>query len=114
MNLFRKFFRPAIVEPVVVKEVPEPLTFALDNLAETFRFYCTAEAGAHFTCGEADAIARVLVASGHRDEAITWLHGHAVDDEWGDLHYDGDEDDPEDEGRVLTEDELGDYVDLLV
>ncbi|WAB08780.1 hypothetical protein SEA_ANDRIS_76 [Streptomyces phage Andris] len=94
--------------------VPEDLAFALEGLAETFSFYGTAEAGPHFTCTEADSIARVLLASGNRDEAITWLTGHAHGDEWGDDHFIGDADDPEDEGRAMTDAELAAYVDELV
>lgn len=114
MKLFRKLFRKAAPTPTATWAAPEDLAWALDGLGEVFSFYGTAEAGPHFTCGEADAIARVLVASGHRSEAVTWLTGHAMGDEWGDLHFIGDEEDPEGEGRRLTDDELAAYVGELV
>ncbi|MET9861987.1 hypothetical protein ABZY93_22240 [Streptomyces smyrnaeus] len=90
------------------------LSDALDGVASTFGEFMTAEAGSHFTCGEADALARALVVAGHRDAAITWLNGHAEGDEIDDLHFVHDPDDPNDAGRVLNEDEIAQYVDELV
>ncbi|MGW8953479.1 hypothetical protein [Streptomyces sp. NPDC055709] len=110
----RNPFRKTTPAPLVVSAVPEDLAWALEELAGTFAFYGTAEAGESFTCTEADSIARVLFASGNRDEAITWLIGHSHGDELDDNHYVVDEDDPEDEGRVMTDDEIAAYVDLLV
>ncbi|MEX1655539.1 hypothetical protein ABZ960_20545 [Streptomyces pseudovenezuelae] len=111
VNLYRKIFRKP--EPTVVVALPQDLRSALDDLAQTFTSYGTAEAGESFTCKEADAIARVLAVAGHKDEAVTWLEGHAGGDEVDDLHYTYDETDPEDEGRVLTERELVEYVEEL-
>jgi hypothetical protein len=86
------------------------LSDALTGLASVFGDGMTADhTGSGFTCTEADTIARVLVLAGHRDEAVTWLEGHASGDDCGDdhWHFDGDDDE---EGRVLNEDELTAYV----
>jgi hypothetical protein len=45
--------------------------------------------GGHFTCTEAEDIARELAKSGHKREAITFLSGHSAgDDDPDDLHGD--------------------------
>ncbi|MCY0933653.1 hypothetical protein [Streptomyces sp. H34-S4] len=109
--MFSIFKRKTVVAPAVIAEVvPENVTFALQNLADTFSFYVTAEAGEHFTCDEADAIALVLAVAGHREEAIAWLAGHAEGDKFGDLHFEGDEDDPDDEGRKFEDQDIERYV----
>jgi hypothetical protein len=51
------------------------------------------EAGPAFTCSEADALAALLRAAGHTDAAETWLSDHAEGDDWGDAHYEGDDED---------------------
>ncbi|WJN62610.1 hypothetical protein [Streptomyces phage phiScoe1] len=87
---------------------------ALDELAKVFGDGMTADhVGSKFTCSEADTIARVLILTGYKDEAVAWLEGHAQGDEVDDLHFTYDETDPEDEGRVLTEAELVEYVEGL-
>lgn len=43
-------------------------------------------AGQHFTCREADTIARFLVAHGHIEEAVIWIEGHSAGDEPTDAH----------------------------
>jgi hypothetical protein len=87
---------------------------AIEELASVFGDGMTADhVGSGFTCSEADAIARLLVLTGHKDEAVAWLEGHAQGDEVDDSHYTYDETDPEDEGRVLTEAELVEYVEGL-
>lgn len=54
---------------------------ALDDLAQVFGRRATAErVGPHVTCGEANRIANVLIASRHTDAAVAWLDGHAVSD----------------------------------
>lgn len=54
---------------------------ALDDLARVFGRRATAErVGAHFTCGEANRIANVLIASRHSDAAVVWLDEHAASD----------------------------------
>ncbi|MFJ6183741.1 hypothetical protein [Streptomyces sp. NPDC092295] len=100
MNVFRKVFsRTPVAPPEAI--VPE-FELALHDLAATFGDYMTAaEVGGHFTCTEADALARVLLLSGHRDEAITWLEGHQYGDD--------DEDDPH-----AAEESIPAYVDSLV
>lgn len=50
------------------------------------------DAGPHFTCGEAQAIADVLDAAGHTEAAAAWLDGHAGgDNDPEDMHYRGEE-----------------------
>jgi hypothetical protein len=45
--------------------------------------------GGHFTCTEAEDLARVLVETGHKHAAMTFLEGHAYgDDDPDDLHAD--------------------------
>ncbi|MEU0674492.1 hypothetical protein ABZ330_16650 [Streptomyces sp. NPDC006172] len=101
----RKIFRrkPETVTPLIVGEATlraAQLDDALADLANTFSLMGTAEAGGHFTCTEADALARVLAASGHRNAAISWLEGHAYgDDDEDDVHPDID---------------IAEYVDSLV
>jgi hypothetical protein len=54
---------------------------ALTDLAGVFGDSMTAvEVGRHVTCTEADAIARALLAGGHRAVASQWLDGHARGD----------------------------------
>ncbi|MGW6600580.1 hypothetical protein [Streptomyces sp. NPDC055036] len=87
VNVFRKLFSRTPDAPSEV--IPFELELALHDLAVTFGDYMTAEAGGHFTCTEADSLARVLLLSGHRDQAITWLTGHwSGDDDADDLHAD--------------------------
>jgi hypothetical protein len=90
----------------------ESLGSALADLAGVFGDGMTADhTGSSFTCSEADTIARVLVLAGHKDAAETWLHGHADGDDGGDSHYHfDDEEDPEDEGRPMTEAEIAEYI----
>ncbi|MEU4726519.1 hypothetical protein AB0G06_43570 [Nonomuraea dietziae] len=67
--------------------------------------------GGHFSCNEADAVATLLVVSGHRDAAITWLEAHAEDDEdESDHHKVWDEDGCESDGKVI---DIAAYVDAL-
>lgn len=114
MNLFRKFRKIKNETPALVVVQHDALTEALTGLADVFGDGMTADmVGSSFTCTEADAIARVLVVAGHKDEALTWLENHAQGDEVDDSHYTYDETDPEDEGRVLTEPELIEYVEGL-
>lgn len=47
--------------------------------------------GLHFTCGEANVVADVLVETGQREAAVTWLAGHAIGDDEGDDHFGMDE-----------------------
>ncbi|QJD50719.1 hypothetical protein SEA_ISSMI_73 [Streptomyces phage Issmi] len=87
---------------------------AITALAGVFGDGMTADmVGASFTCSEADTVARLLALAGHKSEALTWLEGHAQGDEVDDSHYTYDETDPEDEGRVLTEAELVEYIEGL-
>jgi hypothetical protein len=83
------------------------LPSALAGLANVFGDdMFAAHNGARFTCGEADTVAALLVASGHRDAAITWLEGHAEgDNEESDIHRDWDPD-----GIVA---DISTYVDAL-
>lgn len=65
---------------------------ALERLAEMFGDGMTAlNVGEHFRCSEADTIAEVLLAAGHKDAAVNWLNGHAVGDKASghDAHYIG-------------------------
>jgi hypothetical protein len=106
-----KFWRKRKTEqaPTLVVQHSE-LSDALAGLASVFGDGMTADmTGGGFTCTEADMIARVLAVAGHRDEAVTWLEGHASGDDCGDdhWHFDGDDDE---EGRVLNEAELTAYV----
>jgi hypothetical protein len=55
---------------------------ALIDLAGVFGDTMTAvDVGGHMTCTEADAIARALLAGGHRVAASRWLAGHARGDD---------------------------------
>lgn len=54
---------------------------ALDDLARLFGRRATAERlGPCVTCGEANRIANVLIASRHTDAAVVWLDEHAATD----------------------------------
>lgn len=66
--------------------------------------YIASDVGHHFTCTEADTIARVLKLSGNVEAAETWLEGHAEGDDCGDDHWDTAAD------RVMVRDEIKDYV----
>jgi hypothetical protein len=58
-----------------------PVEDALAELADVFGDSMTAvDVGGHVTCTEADAIARALLAGGHRYAATRWLDGHAHGD----------------------------------
>lgn len=58
------------------------LADALDDLADVLSDGMTAgHVGHHFTCSEAETIARVLQLAGHADAAAAWLDGHAEGDE---------------------------------
>ncbi|MFJ3775245.1 hypothetical protein ACIPX0_26480 [Streptomyces sp. NPDC090075] len=103
-EMFKLFKRKAeTATPLIVGEATMRaalLDDALTGLADTFRLMGTAEAGGHFTCSEADALAKVLVVAGHRNAAISWLEGHAYgDDDEDDVHPDVD---------------IAEYVDALV
>ncbi|MGM9381093.1 hypothetical protein [Streptomyces antibioticus] len=121
MNLFRKFRKSKTpVLALVSTPAPAPLVVlhddlndALAELARVFGDGMTADhTGSGFTCSEADAVARLLVLAGYKDEAATWLEGHASGDEGDDSHfvYEGDEGD---EGHVMDEDEIAEYVEGL-
>jgi hypothetical protein len=59
-----------------------PVEDALADLADVTGDSMTAvDVGGHMTCTEADAIARALLAGGHRYAASRWLDGHARGDE---------------------------------
>ncbi|WP_438470751.1 hypothetical protein [Streptomyces asiaticus] len=73
---------------------------AVKELADTLETHDTAkEVAASFVCSEADALAKVLVAAGHREVAIAWLEGHARGDENWESHFDID---------------IAEYVDSLI
>ncbi|AXQ62400.1 hypothetical protein SEA_TRVXSCOTT_74 [Streptomyces phage TrvxScott] len=118
MNLFRKFRKSKTpVLALVSTPAPAPLVVlhddlndALAELASVFGDGMTADhTGSGFTCTEADAVARVLALTGHKDAAVTWLEGHASGDEGGDIHHVY-EDDADEEGHVMDEDEIAEYV----
>ncbi|AXQ65272.1 hypothetical protein ACF1AX_21530 [Streptomyces sp. NPDC014802] len=118
MNLFRKFRKSKTpVLALVSTPAPAPLVVlhddlndALAELASVFGDGMTADhTGSGFTCTEADAVARVLALTGHKDAAVTWLEGHASGDEGGDSHHVY-EDDADEEGHVMDEDEIAEYV----
>ncbi|ATI18775.1 hypothetical protein SEA_DAUDAU_74 [Streptomyces phage Daudau] len=107
------FKRKTVATPAPTLVVQhDELNDALAELASVFGDGMTADhTGSGFTCTEADTVARVLVLAGHTDAAETWLHGHADGDDGGDSHYHYDsEDDPEDEGRPMTEEDIAKYV----
>ena len=109
--MFRKLLkRKTEVAPVVVVKHDE-LGSALTDLAGVFGDDWTADhTGPAFSCSEADSVARLLALTGHTEAAVQWLIGHAQKDEWDDYHFVGNDDDPEDEGRVMTDQELAEYV----
>ncbi|QAX95529.1 hypothetical protein SEA_BARTHOLOMEWSD_80 [Streptomyces phage BartholomewSD] len=118
MNLFRKFRKsktPTLT--LVSRPTPAPLVVlhddlndALAELARVFGDGMTADhTGSGFTCSEADAVARLLALAGYKDEAATWLEGHASGDEGGDSHHVYEDDDDQD-GHVMGEDEIAEYV----
>jgi ApbE superfamily uncharacterized protein (UPF0280 family) len=107
--MFKLFKRKPVTSTVVVKH--DELGDALSNLADVFGDCMTADhTGSSFSCGEADSVARLLALTGHEDAAVRWLIGHAQNDEWDDYHFIGNDDDPEDEGRVMTDEEIAEYV----
>ncbi|MFF3249714.1 hypothetical protein ACFYWP_01590 [Actinacidiphila glaucinigra] len=114
MKFIGKFFqRKPEAAPVMVVQHAE-LTEAIRDLAGVFGDGMTAmHTGDKFTCAEADSIARVLLLAGHKDEALEWLSAHAEGDGVDDPHYTYDEDDPEDEGRVLNALEMREYAGWL-
>jgi hypothetical protein len=76
---------------------------ALADLAGVFGDSMTAaDVGGHMTCTEADAIARALLAGGHRLAASRWLAGHARGD-----------DDPETDRQPGHSFDLDTYLDGL-
>jgi hypothetical protein len=76
---------------------------ALTELADVFGDSMTAvDVGGHMTCTEADAIARALLAGGHRVAASRWLAGHARGD-----------DDPETDRHLGGRFHLDTYLDGL-
>lgn len=109
--MFRKLLnRKTVVAPVVVVKHDE-LGSALTDLAKAFGDDWTADhTGPAFSCSEADSLARLLALTGHEDAAVRWLIGHAQNDEWDDFHFIGNDDDPDNEGRVMTDQELREYV----
>ncbi|MGW0861278.1 hypothetical protein [Streptomyces sp. NPDC002611] len=108
--MFRKLFKRKAVTPTLVVKHDE-LGGALGDLASAFGDDWTADhTGPAFSCSEADSVARLLALTGHEDAAVRWLVGHAQNDEWDDFHFIGNDDDPEDEGRVMTEEEIAEYV----
>lgn len=113
MNLFRKFRKSKTTPPAPTLVVQhDALNDALAELASALGG-AAYDTGSAFTCSEADAVARALALAGHKDDAVSWLLGHADGDQGDDLHFTYDETDPEDEGRVLTEAELVEYVEGL-
>jgi hypothetical protein len=59
-----------------------PVEDALAELADVFGDSMAAvDVGRHASCAEADALARALLAGGHRGAASRWLDGHAQGDE---------------------------------
>ena len=64
-----------------------PVGDALAEVAACFADSWTARAtGGAMSCGEVDALARLLDLGGHRDAAAALLCGHAETDEHGDTH----------------------------
>lgn len=64
------------------------LATAIDNFASTFtQPGIGTSLGPHLTCFEAEAIADLLTALGHPDEADALIEGHASEEEAGDMHY---------------------------
>lgn len=60
--------------------------------------------GELFSCGEADAVARVLLAGGRIDEAQAWLVAHSQGDDEDDLHFElWDEDSDEGNSEKASE-----------
>lgn len=57
-----------------------PLVDALTDLAHVFGI-TAGHTGHHFTCSEAETIARVLQLAGHADAAAAWIDGHAEGDD---------------------------------
>ncbi|MFE1842059.1 hypothetical protein [Streptomyces sp. NPDC059515] len=91
------------------------LTQAFQPLAKVFGDAMTAgDTGSKFTCSEADEIALALYVSGHEDAAVTWLHGHAIGEDWEDTHahpYDEQQGDHDREApRIFNEDEIREYL----
>jgi hypothetical protein len=59
----------------------------IEDLAMVFGDGLTAKlAGPKFSCSEADAIARALLAGGQWESARVWLEGHALRDQGIDQH----------------------------
>ncbi|MFE0964080.1 hypothetical protein [Streptomyces fungicidicus] len=88
---------------------------AFGPLANIFGDPMTAgHTGSQFTCLEADEIALALYVTGYEDQAVTWLHGHALGEDWEDSHahdYDEQEGDHDRETpRIFNEDEIREYL----
>lgn len=65
-----------------------------------------ADSGGAFTCGEADAVARMLRHLGHQEEAKNFLYGHALEDVEDDRHLVGEGED----SRPMNEREIEQYM----
>jgi hypothetical protein len=78
----------AAVEQLVADH--QALHAVVDDFTDTFdESWLADHIGKSFTCAELDALARLLIAMGRTDGAITWLECHAEGDEYGDSHYQG-------------------------
>lgn len=72
------------------EEEIEDLHSAIGVFADIFGDGMTAmNVGGHFTCTEADRMAKALMEGGHKRAAMTFLEGHAAgDDDEDDIHPD--------------------------
>ncbi|MFB8351016.1 hypothetical protein [Streptomyces niveus] len=75
-------------DPRDTEEEIEDLYFAIGELASIFGDKYTASGlGGHFTCPEADRVARTLMVGGYKRAAMTFLEGHGMgDDDEDDEH----------------------------
>ncbi|MCD2462439.1 hypothetical protein MBT42_02565 [Streptomyces sp. MBT42] len=80
-------------DPRDTEEEIEDLYSAISVFADILGDGMTAfHVGGSFTCSEAERMARVLVESGHKREAMVFLEGHASgDDDIDDMHRDIDD-----------------------
>ncbi|MEU7148463.1 hypothetical protein AB0B15_10550 [Streptomyces sp. NPDC045456] len=92
----------------------DPVRLAAYHLAEVLDSLCCREAGGHFQCDEADAIACVLAEAGRVREAESWLAGHAEADIYGDAHYQGTERPEGDTDMLPVAVDIREYVAALV
>jgi hypothetical protein len=75
----------------VTESTPIPAT-VLERFVAAFTWDTAGDVAATLNCGEVDALADLLRAAGATDTAALWIERHAENDEEGDAHHPGTDD----------------------